>query len=276
MNYSVKMNPANNEQDPSLKFYGSIKLDNSFTIENVTVRENSESQKLFVNMPSYKTNQVDEQNKPIYKEYCHPITKEFREVLYDDILKACNTGEVVKHETGEKLTAMPNVTPFEKEGTNLKGLASVVFNNEFVVNSISIRENTKTGGLFVAMPSYRSAQTNEDGKPIYKDHCHPTNKEFREGLNNVVLTFYNMAEHIKEAAEHENAFEPIVDEASTNIPFDKEPELEKKTNLEKDADVTTEKKGVSIKEKMAEKKEILDSAAKPEVHAPTKSKEQSL
>jgi DNA-binding cell septation regulator SpoVG len=41
---------------------------------------------LFVAMPSYKTKQVDEQGKPIYQDVCYPVTKEFREKLYAEIL----------------------------------------------------------------------------------------------------------------------------------------------------------------------------------------------
>lgn len=37
-------------------------------------------------MPSYKTKQVDEQNKPVYQDVCYPVTKEFREKLFGEIL----------------------------------------------------------------------------------------------------------------------------------------------------------------------------------------------
>ena len=38
-------------------------------------------------MPSYKTKDVDENNKPIYRDICYPVTKEFREKLYGVILE---------------------------------------------------------------------------------------------------------------------------------------------------------------------------------------------
>ena len=37
-------------------------------------------------MPSYKTKQVDEQGKPIYQDVCYPVTKDFREKLYNEII----------------------------------------------------------------------------------------------------------------------------------------------------------------------------------------------
>lgn len=33
---------------------------------------------LFVSMPSYKTNQIDENNHSVYRDICFPVTAEFR------------------------------------------------------------------------------------------------------------------------------------------------------------------------------------------------------
>lgn len=33
---------------------------------------------LFVSMPSYKTNQIDENNRSVYRDICFPVTAEFR------------------------------------------------------------------------------------------------------------------------------------------------------------------------------------------------------
>ena len=40
-------------------------------------------------MPSYKTKKVDENNKPVYADVCYPITKEFREKLYTELITEC-------------------------------------------------------------------------------------------------------------------------------------------------------------------------------------------
>lgn len=42
--------------------------------------------KVFVAMPSYKTKQTDEQGKAVYQDVCYPVTKEFREKLYAEIV----------------------------------------------------------------------------------------------------------------------------------------------------------------------------------------------
>ena len=44
---------------------------------------------MFVAMPSYKTKKMDENNKPIYADVCYPITKEFREKLYTELITEC-------------------------------------------------------------------------------------------------------------------------------------------------------------------------------------------
>nr|DAF88970.1 MAG TPA: SpoVG [Siphoviridae sp. ctSA812] len=39
-------------------------------------------------MPRYRSNERDESNGVIYKDVCNPITAEFREELYTNILDA--------------------------------------------------------------------------------------------------------------------------------------------------------------------------------------------
>ena len=38
-------------------------------------------------MPSYKTKQVDDNGKDVYRDICYPVTKNFRETLYKAILE---------------------------------------------------------------------------------------------------------------------------------------------------------------------------------------------
>ena len=44
-------------------------------------------------MPSYKTKQKDEQGKAIYQDVCYPVTKEFREVLYGEVIDSYNAAK---------------------------------------------------------------------------------------------------------------------------------------------------------------------------------------
>lgn len=48
-------------------------------------------------------------------------------------------------------------------------------------------ENKK---VFVAMPSYKTKQKDENGKDIYQDICYPVTKEFREKLYSEIERAY--------------------------------------------------------------------------------------
>ena len=65
----------------------SIYFEDSFIVNNVTILQGKEN--LFVAMPSYKTKKMDENNKPVYQDVCYPITKEFREKLYSELISEC-------------------------------------------------------------------------------------------------------------------------------------------------------------------------------------------
>jgi len=43
-----------------------------------------------------------------------------------------------------------------KDGSNIKGFATVVFGDSFKITNIAILENKEKGELFVSMPRYRS------------------------------------------------------------------------------------------------------------------------
>ena len=78
------------------------------------------------------------------------------------------------------------VKSVESEG-RLVGVASVTFNNCFVVHDIKIINGHN--GLFIAMPSKRQT----DG--TFKDIAHPINRETRELIQKAVLNeFDNYAE----------------------------------------------------------------------------------
>lgn len=71
-------------------------------------------------MPSYKTKQVDEQGKPIYQDVCYPVTKDFREKLYNEIIseyeKAKDKSNEKARESAEKHHGNPDKEK-DKEAT---------------------------------------------------------------------------------------------------------------------------------------------------------------
>lgn len=72
-----------------------------------------------------------------------------------------------------------------KENDRLKAVASVVFDECFVLHDIKIIDGKL--GLFIAMPSRKTP----DGE--YKDIAHPLNTETRDVINREVLAAYEKA-----------------------------------------------------------------------------------
>ena len=68
MEYSIQLNAVNNPEK-SVRAFATVVFGDSFKVTNVAVLEGSKY------------------NNPVYKDVCNPITKEFREELYSDILK---------------------------------------------------------------------------------------------------------------------------------------------------------------------------------------------
>ena len=86
-----------------------------------------------------------------------------------------------------KITSV-TVRRIEKEGSRMKGIASVLLDDSFAVHDIRIIEGDN--GLFIAMPSRKTA----NGE--YKDVAHPISPEFRTELQDKILAEYN-AGHVE-------------------------------------------------------------------------------
>lgn len=80
----------------------------------------------------------------------------------------------------------------------MKAIASVTFDNEFVVHDIRVIDGNN--GLFVAMPSKRTP----DGE--FRDIAHPITSSTREKIQTAVLTEYERAsEQSEESLEEAGA-----------------------------------------------------------------------
>ena len=88
-----------------------------------------------------------------------------------------------------KITSV-NVRKIEKEGSRMKGIASVLLDECFAVHDIRIIEGDN--GLFIAMPSRKST----DGE--YRDIAHPINTQTRDRIQSIVLEAYEKAEAVPE------------------------------------------------------------------------------
>ena len=73
----------------------------------------------------------------------------------------------------------------DKEGSRMRGIASVLLDDSFAVHDIRIIEGEN--GLFIAMPSRKTP----DGE--FKDIAHPINTETRERIQSAILEAYEKA-----------------------------------------------------------------------------------
>ena len=85
------------------------------------------------------------------------------------------------------------IRKFEREGSRMKGFASVVVDNAIAIHDIRIIEGDN--GLFIAMPS-RKTPTGE-----YKDTVHPINQEVRTMFEKEILDAYDKAEDVQTEEE---------------------------------------------------------------------------
>ena len=84
-----------------------------------------------------------------------------------------------------KITSV-SVRKIEKEGSRMKGIASVLIDDCFAIHDIRIIEGEDR--LFIAMPS-RKTPTGD-----YRDIAHPINPETRALFEEAILEAYNTAE----------------------------------------------------------------------------------
>lgn len=79
-----------------------------------------------------------------------------------------------------------SVRKVEKEGSRMKGKASVVIDDSFAVHDIRIIEGDN--GLFIAMPSRKTATG------LYRDIAHPINADARKLFQDAIIEEYNNTE----------------------------------------------------------------------------------
>lgn len=218
---SVKTSKVENNQNGVVGL-ATVSFGDAFKVQSIAIKQSHEG-KLFVAMPSYKSKQVDEEGKPVYKDICNPITKGFREQLYGAILSSFNSGNEAfigdaddRHEpkVGVK------ITPFDKGAT--KAMANLYLEDGFVVSGVAVKKSND-GNLFISMPSVKTNQVGEDGKPVYKEICFPANKEFRDALRSQIVNEYleNMV-GINKPIEAAPTKETQPSDGFMNIPDDEE------------------------------------------------------
>ncbi|SEW00539.1 SpoVG family protein [[Clostridium] fimetarium] len=225
MKYSIIVNDVKRNEG-SLKGFAAVTFGESFKVTNIAIIQAADG-RIFVSMPRYKTNQQNENGQDVYKDICNPITKEFREELYADIIDAYENKDGKNFVSGEKTVEMPevtvSVTPYEREGSNMKALARVVLDDCFVINNVTVLEGRNENN-FVAMPGYKTNQKDEQGKDIFRDICYPVTAEFRTKMFDALLVDYEKTveknvEQSKQEAQENMQNSTAKEQPSKDTPF---------------------------------------------------------
>lgn len=257
MNYTIKVNVVKtNNEETKIKGFANVVFGESMKITNISIIENSKTGEPFVSMPRYKSSELGDDNQPIYKDVCNPITKEFRDELYKNILAAYEQTVAdpkatmeIDADSKKEPDFQVRMHPLDKEGSNVKAIGQIYIADCFVINNVNVIEGKK--GLFVTMPSYKTKKVDEAGKAVYQDICYPITKDFRDKLFSAILDTY-AAERDKTAQEPEK----IQDQS---LPFkgkdEAKEESENKTKKEsKDSSKNASKDDKTPEEKTPSKK----------------------
>ena len=185
MKYTIKVNELNKASN--IKAMATVVFGDSFKVGNIAVVERRDGE-LFVAMPQFRSNSKDKHGNDVYKSVCNPITKEFRQELFDNILATYASEQkerTIDTKDGNDLQFKVSVVPYERQSGNVRGIVRIYFNDNFVINNVSVLQGKEN--LFVAMPSYKTKQKEEQGKAVYQDVCYPVTKEFREVLYGAIV-----------------------------------------------------------------------------------------
>ena len=187
----------------------------------------------------------------IYKDVCNPITAEFREELYTNILDAyARIREPEKEETQkqDRTQEMPEfsvtVTPYEREGSNIKGLARIYFENSFIVNNINIvqgRGTIKTTDKDIAKTALLAKGFREAGQTVAnafrtfadKPEVDYSQKEQKHPITKAVLAPMKAVKKMLVTMElHLDASIDKLDNLAMNVQLDKEKHMENEKKQE--------------------------------------------
>ena len=187
----------------------------------------------------------------IYKDVCNPITAEFREELYTNILDAyarIKEPEKKEAQKQDRTQEMPEfsvtVTPYEREGSNIKGLARIYFENSFIVNNINIvqgRGTIKTTDKDIAKTALLAKGFREAGQTVAnafrtfadKPEVDYSQKEQKHPITKAVLATMKAVKKMLVTMElHLDASIDKLDNLAMNVQLDKEKHMENEKKQE--------------------------------------------
>ena len=176
MNVKVHVRHYSKEDSSTLGF-ATVNFGDKITLNDVRIVDGAKG--AFVSMPSYPTKDGG------YKDICYPVTKEFRQNLYNAIMNAYQTGKEQSFDMGGGDPQIkPIVTPFTRAGSNIRGIASVIIDESFKIGNISVMSNGK-GYMFCNMPTVKAPD--KDGKDTYREIVSVSDESFKKLMNDAIV-----------------------------------------------------------------------------------------
>jgi DNA-binding cell septation regulator SpoVG len=106
---------------------GRLYINDSFVVSSIVIR-NSEKTGEFVSFPSYRTNELDEQGKPVYKEFVYPKDRDAKDKISAIIMEAYKESkELASADIGHDVTD-DIIEPLKDE--NSKGIKEKLMDGE--------------------------------------------------------------------------------------------------------------------------------------------------
>lgn len=204
-------------------------INNTIAVNNITIRKNSTTNELYLQMPQMKNAKTGN-----YQDIVFPLNKECRDYLNSAIINQFfNNGKDVNQSIGkcsnDIICQLYNNT---NSNTSVVANGSITIDNEWVVKGVKVVKSNDNK-LFVALPSSYNKNTNKSYSIVS-----PASKEAYEKISSKALSEYqsinNTQSNTKVAppAEKENAVFSYKElttaqieklSKSTNVKFDCSP-----------------------------------------------------
>lgn len=97
MNMEVTVTPLK-DREGCLKANASVIFNSVFKVTGIRIGI-SKNGNTFVSMPDYKTGKLDDNGKDVYQDIAYPVTRQFRQEMYEEIVKEFN---VVMEKEGQQ------------------------------------------------------------------------------------------------------------------------------------------------------------------------------
>lgn len=183
MKYSVKVVKTESTRHPHVKGYATVILNDGIILKNIRIMDGrSEKEGLRMIMPSW-INTNEKTHKTFLNSKFNPINNDFRLALYNAIVEAYESGNIVTKytESGEDMPLTITVKRFDDPENIVKASAAIIVDNNLVIKGIRYCDG-KEKGMFLGMPSNYVPHRNKK----FIEVCNPLTKEMDNTLKSLI------------------------------------------------------------------------------------------